>query len=312
MAQQSITLANYSDIQQLQSNMATIETTSTASKAYAVGEYLVYGGQLYIVTAAITLGDTLTVGTNIATTTIGSCKVNTTGDTMTGDIMIEKSDPRFYTKNPDIDMTEADNGVSTTVYNGMRVYDANGKDIGCLYSSVRTSGISRTGLWAYNYDTDGNLVGNNSMGVEVDKSGNLNYWVTNPVNFCSALGIGAYINVSGGTSGSFSVPSGTTTNLVSMAIPSKGTWVVWGQIAYQSGGNSNYRCAYIGTSSTGNQLAAAQVPATTANTGVQVMAITQITNTTTTLYLNALHAAGQNIDCPKTSVRFRAVKIAPV
>jgi len=30
------------------------------------------------------------------------------------------------------------------------------------------------------------------------------------------------------------------------------------------------------------------------------------------MYLNALHAAGQNLNCPKTSVRFRAVKIAPV
>lgn len=54
------------------SNLATIEATSTASQAYAIGDYLVYNGQLYAVTAAIALGETLTVGTNISSTTVGT------------------------------------------------------------------------------------------------------------------------------------------------------------------------------------------------------------------------------------------------
>ena len=53
-------------------NIAYIETSSTASQAYAVGDYLVYNGQLYVVTAAISSGQTLTVGTNISATTVGS------------------------------------------------------------------------------------------------------------------------------------------------------------------------------------------------------------------------------------------------
>lgn len=59
------------EVEDIHSNVATIEDSSTASKAYAVGEFLVYNSQLYKVTAAIASGDTLTVGTNIASTSIG-------------------------------------------------------------------------------------------------------------------------------------------------------------------------------------------------------------------------------------------------
>lgn len=54
------------------STLATVESSSSASKAYAEGDYLVYNGQLYKVTAEIVVGDTLTVGTNIESTTVGS------------------------------------------------------------------------------------------------------------------------------------------------------------------------------------------------------------------------------------------------
>ena len=47
------------------SDISTVETTSTASKNYAVDEHLIYNGLLYKVTATIAQGDTLVVGTNI-------------------------------------------------------------------------------------------------------------------------------------------------------------------------------------------------------------------------------------------------------
>lgn len=53
------------------SNLATIESSSKASKAYSAGDYLVYNGQLYVVTSAITSGATLVVGTNITAVTVG-------------------------------------------------------------------------------------------------------------------------------------------------------------------------------------------------------------------------------------------------
>ena len=54
------------------STLATVESTSTASQAHAVGDYLVYNGILYRVTAAISSGQTLVPGTNITDTTAGA------------------------------------------------------------------------------------------------------------------------------------------------------------------------------------------------------------------------------------------------
>jgi len=51
-------------------NIAVVEDTSTASQAYAVGDLLVYSGQLYRVTADIAQGGTITPGTNVTPTTV--------------------------------------------------------------------------------------------------------------------------------------------------------------------------------------------------------------------------------------------------
>ena len=64
----------YNKIEEIQSQIvptASIESRETASKAYNVGDFLVKGGSLYKVTNAIAKGDALTVGTNIAMTTVG-------------------------------------------------------------------------------------------------------------------------------------------------------------------------------------------------------------------------------------------------
>lgn len=54
------------------SDFATVETGANASKAYAVGDYLVKDGQFYRVTAAIAQGNALTVGGNIQATNVGA------------------------------------------------------------------------------------------------------------------------------------------------------------------------------------------------------------------------------------------------
>lgn len=53
-------------------NIATIESSSTASKAYSVGDYLVHSNILYKVISAISSGETLTPYTNIVATTTGA------------------------------------------------------------------------------------------------------------------------------------------------------------------------------------------------------------------------------------------------
>jgi len=51
-------------------NVATVETSTTASKSYVVGDLLICNGTLYKVTSAISLGGTITPGTNVSATTI--------------------------------------------------------------------------------------------------------------------------------------------------------------------------------------------------------------------------------------------------
>lgn len=53
------------------SNLAPIEATTTASRSYLVGDYLMLQGEFYKVISAIAIGDTLTVGTNIQATNVG-------------------------------------------------------------------------------------------------------------------------------------------------------------------------------------------------------------------------------------------------
>ena len=52
-------------------NVATIETTPTVN-SYAIGDYLVYSGQLYKVIAAIAANENLVVGTNIDAVSVGN------------------------------------------------------------------------------------------------------------------------------------------------------------------------------------------------------------------------------------------------
>ena len=53
-------------------NVATIENTDNASKAYTVNDYMVLRGQLYRVTQAISNGGAITIGTNVTATTVGA------------------------------------------------------------------------------------------------------------------------------------------------------------------------------------------------------------------------------------------------
>lgn len=65
-------LASALDAKADKTMLAPVESTSTASQNYAVGDYLVYNGILYSVTAAISVGESLTPGTNISATSAGA------------------------------------------------------------------------------------------------------------------------------------------------------------------------------------------------------------------------------------------------
>ena len=107
-------------------NMATIESSTTASKAYAVGDYMVRNGQLYKVTAAIASGGTITVGTNVAaaaaaddiagiSNTIGNTAMGTTAQTITGAIAEHEQDISGLNSNV---MNSSAGSISVTISGG--------------------------------------------------------------------------------------------------------------------------------------------------------------------------------------------------
>lgn len=57
-------------INKILGDLAVIETTAIASRAYSVGDYLILNGTLYRVKTAIASGGTITVGTNVVATTV--------------------------------------------------------------------------------------------------------------------------------------------------------------------------------------------------------------------------------------------------
>lgn len=59
------------DAEKILGNFATYQATTTAVKAYKVGEYLTYNGYLYRVTTAIASGGTITPGANCVQTNVG-------------------------------------------------------------------------------------------------------------------------------------------------------------------------------------------------------------------------------------------------
>lgn len=56
----------------LAGDIATVQTSNTATRNFAVGEYIVYNGIMYKVTTAIASGGTLTPGTNLTAANIGA------------------------------------------------------------------------------------------------------------------------------------------------------------------------------------------------------------------------------------------------
>ena len=70
----SSTLNLQTAIQNITGRVAPIESNPT-THAYEIGDLLVFNGMLYEATAAISSGDTLVIGTNIASTTVSQNKI---------------------------------------------------------------------------------------------------------------------------------------------------------------------------------------------------------------------------------------------
>lgn len=75
--------AVYTECQKLESNFAVIQTSNVASQAFSAGDYLTLEGGLYKVTSNIANGGTLTPGTNITSTSVGT-QLDALNDSLAG------------------------------------------------------------------------------------------------------------------------------------------------------------------------------------------------------------------------------------
>ena len=100
-------------------NVATVESSATASKAYSKDDWLIFGGYLCKATQDITAGATIAVGTNIAHTTLEELFAAHSGGhlvlTSTDTVMPQRSKLKFM--NSDVE-DDAVNGVTIVTPKG--------------------------------------------------------------------------------------------------------------------------------------------------------------------------------------------------
>lgn len=131
-----------SDVTDTQSMIATVETSETASKNYAIGDLLVLGGTLYKVTAAIPAGATITPGSNVTQTTV-EAQIAAGGGGGGSD----------WTDLGTVTVTES------TIYVGFNV-PTTAKEIYLEYLIYRVSDTSASYVWVGSGSTDNNETAN--------------------------------------------------------------------------------------------------------------------------------------------------------
>lgn len=88
-----------------------------------------------------------------------------------------------------IDLKEADNGITAAKYYAHVYRDKNNKEQGRFGFGTFPDGRTRTEMTVRNYDADGNQVANKGFAINMDKTGNVTYSVTQPEELRKALSL---------------------------------------------------------------------------------------------------------------------------
>lgn len=89
-----------------------------------------------------------------------------------------------------IDLKEADNGITAAKYYAHVYRDKNNKEQGRFGFGTYPDGRTRTEMTVRNYDADGNQVANKGFAINMDKTGNVTYSVTQPTSFLDTISAG--------------------------------------------------------------------------------------------------------------------------
>ena len=117
-------------------------------------------------------------------------KVNKTGDTMTGNLIIKNATAgAVQITNPNTDLREADNNVSSAQSNQFRIVDdGSHMTMGYFGTTVYPEGLVQGTLQVSNFDTNGDPV-SNGISLTVDKDGSKSYSVSDEAAFRRAIGV---------------------------------------------------------------------------------------------------------------------------
>lgn len=242
---------------------------------------------------------------------IASFFVSKSGDTMTGDLTVDKSSPRFNADNNAVTLSTAtNNGVSNTTYCGLSIRDSNNSQIGLLENIAGTDGTISTRINSRNLDTSGNIV-SNSFQVIARKNGTMGYSVSDPAAFRSAIGIGSY--VAEALSQYVTCNDNTYTTIMSGISLAKGTWVICVGVGWAYSGTGSRRI-FVTDSATSNSNIRQLIDTSFAATENQQLGISnnvsQVVEFTSnvTLYVKAYQHSGAALNV--VAARFSAIRIA--
>lgn len=87
------------------------------------------------------------------------------------------------------DLTLSNNGVTSIAYPGYRLFDANGNIASQYIGIVNPNGKSGFWISARNYDTNGTMIADRGLGIDIDKNGSGVWKVDEPASFRTAIGI---------------------------------------------------------------------------------------------------------------------------
>jgi hypothetical protein len=115
--------------------------------------------------------------------------VNKSGDTMSGNLIVEKSNGEFVSKNPNVTInTSANNGVTSSQTEGVMVKDSANNDVTRFIAVQETNGDVIAQIAAFNKKTDGTAT-NNYINATIKKDGTRSYAIADPAAFRTAIGL---------------------------------------------------------------------------------------------------------------------------
>lgn len=246
-----------------------------------------------------------------------SGKVDRTGDTMTGDLVIQKENSYLKLKSTS-NKTSIGTAIpsSNQVLGGEHVFDADNRQ--CYYSELVKSSSDTVyrSFCVKRYTSNGSSSYVNGFYLTLSATGEPVITFSNAAAkeaWKTALGIGTREAVTLSANKTLASSSiSTLTNIISVSLEA-GTWIVVGQISFPGGSGTTQttRRISISNTATGSNYGMTSIPVVNnAGVAIQVCATVDL-NSTTTIYLNASQNSGSSMTITSGVLqRITAVRVA--